>query len=821
MRSVRVLLGTALMMLAGYSAAAQEERTSGAKFMELSLEELMNEPIDALAKRVNVRERSELAAPVLSYSEEFFQRFEPLSVGEMLKRTPGVTFASDVGEYAEPSLRGAGPQYTQVLINGRRISGSGNDRTVLVDRIPAELVERVEIIRSPSADIDSQGLAGSLNIVLKDGAAFEGGIYRAGGYYIDGESRPSTFLSYGNASETMRWGASLNYQERFNHKQVFAVERSSGGDGAPMPEFSTKIEPDQRETQDTALVSDLAFVLGGGQELSFDALFIDTDRQEKQFERTFEFADEDGALERDATQNNQTESIKERNWLISAKFSAPLAHGRSYELSASHDRTDAENLQADYAVDLVDFDFGAVGLADGSDVLRFLSSQSDREIKDRFVFSSRPFGREINVFDNIDSVQSERISDFETKAGGRFSWQFDVSSLTIGLEYVNKTRDWATQVSEPEGGALALVDAASGELTADEDDVNAFAQWSAAFGNKHLELGVRAEHTSLELASTVSPSIAGALEMAALGLNVDEQQIVTRADELQVNPLAHLRWDVSERLRLRLSGAQTVRRPAFDELNPTLLIDGDQSVLGNPDLRQESALGLDGGMDLTLDEEHAILGFNAFYRRIDGKIELRGVSDEVNAILQSEVDEGIEAMQYVNNSHRGTIYGAELDVSYPLSVLDAPNFHVFANYTYMHSRIRDASDDFPVRRRFALQPDYHYNIGFDHLIEPWRFTWGASYQKRGAAEEWGSAGVGAREVANVTFGGNLEAFIEKTFADRFVMRLAAQNLLDAVRKDVTRTYESIDDYRRDVSASTELDQEESDPWVLFTFRGTF
>src|SRR3546814_2845676 len=44
------------------------------------------------------RNRTEDPNPVLSYDLEYFQRFEPVSVGEMLKRVPGVTFTSDRSE---------------------------------------------------------------------------------------------------------------------------------------------------------------------------------------------------------------------------------------------------------------------------------------------------------------------------------------------------------------------------------------------------------------------------------------------------------------------------------------------------------------------------------------------------------------------------------------------------------------------------------------------------------------------------------------------------------------------------------------------------
>jgi outer membrane receptor for ferrienterochelin and colicins len=71
------------------------------------------------------RNRTADVNPVLSYDLEYFQRFEPVSVGEMLKRVPGVTFTSDVLEYDGPQFRGLPAGYTQVLINGRRAPGGG------------------------------------------------------------------------------------------------------------------------------------------------------------------------------------------------------------------------------------------------------------------------------------------------------------------------------------------------------------------------------------------------------------------------------------------------------------------------------------------------------------------------------------------------------------------------------------------------------------------------------------------------------------------------------------------------------------------------
>ena len=122
------------------------------------------------------RNRTDTIAPELTYDQEFFQKFEPTSVGDQLKRVPGVSFSSDIGEFDSPALRGLGAGFTQILVNGRPIPGAGNDRSVFVDRIPAEIIDRIEIIRSPTADIDSQGIGGTINIILKDGTSLPPGL---------------------------------------------------------------------------------------------------------------------------------------------------------------------------------------------------------------------------------------------------------------------------------------------------------------------------------------------------------------------------------------------------------------------------------------------------------------------------------------------------------------------------------------------------------------------------------------------------------------------------------------------------------------------
>ena len=776
--------------------------------------------IEVLAKRVNARNRVDEAAPVLSYDEEYFQRFEPLSVGDMMKRVPGVSFQSDIGEYAEPSLRGIGSEYTQILINGRRVTGGTNDNTVVVDRIPAEMVERVEIVRSPSADIDSQGVGGTLNIILKEGAELTGGIYRIGAYYNDGETNPSAFLSFGDSNEGFSWGTSINYQERFNRKAANEVERALDGEGGPEPAFAAVVEdPDERESTDISWTGEVRNELGGGGEWFASAFYMDTDRAETEIGREFAAEDDDGEFESEAEQANQLDAFRETNYGVMTGYEQPFGDGHAWEIELQYDETEFEAVETNWVDDL-DFDFDASGISDADSLLAFLE-QPDQDII--ALFAAVPHQAEdLRDPEFLDGRENTDADDSELVLKTAVDLELGGSRLKLGLEGYDRQRDFSFRVFENEDGVLVEDDAGLSLFDAKDQRANGYLKWTMDFSDATtLELGARGEFTSLDITSTVSDALAEAAdELSTIGILIDGNQIESTEDMFEFNPSAHFRWDATDRAQLRLSLARTVRRPSFDQLNPTLLIDDEESILGNPTLDQETALGADAGVDFTLAGQDAILGVNAFYRDISDKIELDGVPDGVNEIFQEFVDEDIEATVWVNNPNDGRIWGVELDLSTPLSFI-SESFHVFANYTWIDSEIRDANANFPVDRPFSLQPDYIYNLGFDHLIEGIGFTWGASYQKLGPAQEWVNVSAEAKEVTDVEYDGNLELFLEKTIADKYVVRLAAQNLLDAEKDETQRIYESVDQLNARTPVTTVRQIEESDPVYILTFRGTF
>ncbi len=93
-------------------------------------------------------------------SRDELLRFGDASVADALRRQPGVTVSG-----GQVQLRGLGGGRTQFLLNGEPAPPGFSP-----DSLAPELIERIEILRSASADSSTQGIAGSINIVLRRSA---------------------------------------------------------------------------------------------------------------------------------------------------------------------------------------------------------------------------------------------------------------------------------------------------------------------------------------------------------------------------------------------------------------------------------------------------------------------------------------------------------------------------------------------------------------------------------------------------------------------------------------------------------------------------
>jgi outer membrane receptor for ferrienterochelin and colicins len=105
--------------------------------------------------------RDDTAAKIVVNQDELL-KYGDSSVASVLKRLPGITVSGVPGRGGEIRMRGLGNGYTQILLNGEPAPPG-----FALDTLAPELIERVEIMRAPTAEYSTQAIAGTINIVLK------------------------------------------------------------------------------------------------------------------------------------------------------------------------------------------------------------------------------------------------------------------------------------------------------------------------------------------------------------------------------------------------------------------------------------------------------------------------------------------------------------------------------------------------------------------------------------------------------------------------------------------------------------------------------
>ena len=108
--------------------------------------------------------RRESTASKIVIGREEIEKQGDATLGDVLKRLPGVTVQGAPGRGGAIRMRGLGSGYTQILLDGERMPPGFS-----VDSLTPEQVERIEILRAPTAETGARAIAGTINIVLREG----------------------------------------------------------------------------------------------------------------------------------------------------------------------------------------------------------------------------------------------------------------------------------------------------------------------------------------------------------------------------------------------------------------------------------------------------------------------------------------------------------------------------------------------------------------------------------------------------------------------------------------------------------------------------
>ena len=213
----RLFLGASLSVVLSTQAMAQTS-TGNVDGTESSDDIVVTGIRGSLSNSAAIKRNSDSIVDAIS--TEDLGKFPDSNVAESLQRIPGVAIDRSSGEGRFVTVRGFGPAFNTVLVNGRTFASDNQGREFSFDLLAAELISGAEVYKSSQARLQDGGIGATLNIKTPrplDLGGFKA-VFSAKGQYERNSDKIAPQL-FGLVSDTFADGtlgllASVSYQKR-------------------------------------------------------------------------------------------------------------------------------------------------------------------------------------------------------------------------------------------------------------------------------------------------------------------------------------------------------------------------------------------------------------------------------------------------------------------------------------------------------------------------------------------------------------------------------------------------------------------------------
>lgn len=460
------------------------------------------------------------------------------NVSDALNNVPSVTVDVD----GAISLRGN--ENVRILINGKPSAMAGFGSTDALRQLPADAIEKVEVITSPSARYDAEGTAGILNIVLKKEKTlgFNGSV--------------NTTIGYPNASQV---STNLNLRtDKFNIFNTLGYSyRTPPGKGYFDNTYTTGtydriIEDRDIFREDKAFNANLGFEYFITEKSSVTASIFGR------------FSDES-----DITENNNSRYINNAIQNQTFRKESEGEDDKSYQFSLNYTN-----------------DFNDKGHKLTSD---FQYSYDVEDVLTTIV--------ENNTIPNTDLLASENIYENEIETDYLFQIDYVLPMGDAQFEagyrgnFEQSIKDYQLDTLNQNSGQYETNLGLTNKFTYDENVNALYTQYGNKFGKFSFLLGLRLENTQLK----------GSVESET---DIEELQEIL-GDEIDLNfdknylglfPTVNFIFELNEKENISLGYNRRINRPRGFFINPFPSRSSRTNVFqGNPDLDPAYANAYDLG----------------------------------------------------------------------------------------------------------------------------------------------------------------------------------------------------------------------------------
>jgi TonB-dependent receptor len=739
----RVPAGTQILTInyVGYEAFEEEIVLEGdvqlRKDVALQIGRLELEGVNVVAQAIGqagAYNRQRNAPNIMTVvSDEQIQRFPDLNVSDALRRMPGISTEEFRGEATAMYVRGMAPGMNTVTLDGERLATTGTtDRDVALTGLSSDLVGAIEVTKAITPDMDADAVGGSVNLIANrtvgDQRIFN--VMASGGWHnFAGIGNPKASVHYGRSSGNLSYSLRGNIgreNRRMDDIRHFWSEQEFNGQTIDRID-QMRIGEYEFQTDRYALAGRLDYRLNDNHSLFVRGMY--NMRDKRGIRHQFRLRPDRGDI---VNLNGsvyeisgvRVEPIGRRNHIQNEL--ASLTVGGESDFSSmtmdysftysygTHNSPYQEYLR--YRVNGMDMTYD---VSDRNSAIVSWINGSEATLSDPANFSMTRYENRIDdVVDNDINTRVNFTMPYNLgnaagnfKFGGRFFHKqkdrdhevieyndingtflmSEVASSNFNRELVDgryqifHTVDWSKGVPFKEANMSNFQMDSDDELEyyliSDPSDYIATETVAAAYLMTTIEFddwmflaGVRAENTGTTYKG--NRTLIDENEQFA-----GRQQMEESGTYLNFFPMAHIRYNLTNRSNIRLAWTNAIARPSFTDLAPFEIANFESESVrrGNPNLKASRVMNI----DLMYEQYFSSVGiFSAglFYKSLQDF-----VFEEVS-VESAGPFEGFQA-RMPQNGTTAEVWGAEVAWEQRLHFL--PGFlsglGVYANYTWSGS----------------------------------------------------------------------------------------------------------------------------------------
>lgn len=116
------------------------------------------------SQRASIDLKRESISVVDSIVAEDLGKLPDQNVAESLQRIAGVTIERNRGEGRYVTVRGFGPKFNAVTVNGRTLATDNNGREFSFDVLPSEIISGADVYKSPQANLQGMSIGATIDV---------------------------------------------------------------------------------------------------------------------------------------------------------------------------------------------------------------------------------------------------------------------------------------------------------------------------------------------------------------------------------------------------------------------------------------------------------------------------------------------------------------------------------------------------------------------------------------------------------------------------------------------------------------------------------